>query len=104
MEHRVRISQTGAPEAMVYESFDAAEPGPGEALIRHGAIGVNMIDTYHRSGLYAVTTPFTPGVEAAGVIEKLGTGTADLGLHEGQRVAYVVSKLGAYASVATVPA
>lgn len=89
---------------MVYESFDAPVPGPGEALIRQRAIGVNMIDTYHRTGLYAVPTPFTPGVEAAGVIERLGPDTASAGLSEGQRVAYVLQKPGSYASVALVPA
>jgi NADPH:quinone reductase len=104
MEHRVRISQIGAPDALVYEPFEAPDPGPGEALVRQRAIGVNMIDTYHRSGLYPVPTPFTPGVEAAGVIERLGAGAADVGLREGQRVGYVVAKPGAYASVALVPA
>jgi NADPH2:quinone reductase len=104
MEHRVRIARTGAPDALVYESFPAPTPNPGEALIRQRAIGVNMIDTYHRTGLYSVPTPFTPGVEAAGVIERLGPGTADSGLREGQRVAYVLQKPGSYASVALVPA
>jgi NADPH2:quinone reductase len=51
MEHRVYINQTGTPDVLAYEAFDLPEPGPGEALIRHRAIGVNLIDTYHRSGL-----------------------------------------------------
>lgn len=104
MEHRVRITQNGGPEVLVYEGFEAPEPGPGEALIRHKAIGVNMIDTYHRSGLYRVALPATLGVEGAGVIERLGPNTEELGLREGQRVGYVVQKLGGYASVASVPA
>jgi NADPH2:quinone reductase len=104
MEHRVRITQNGGPEVLVYESFQAPEPGPGEALIRHSAIGVNMIDTYHRSGLYPVPLPATLGVEGAGVIERLGPDTEALGLREGQRVGYVVQKLGGYATVAVVPA
>jgi NADPH:quinone reductase len=104
MEHRVRITQNGGPEVLVYEDFQAPEPGPGEALIRHRAIGVNMIDTYHRSGLYQVPLPATLGVEGAGVIERLGPDTEGLGLHEGQRVGYVVQKLGGYASVAVVAA
>jgi NADPH2:quinone reductase len=104
MEHRVRITQNGGPEVLVYEDFAAPEPGPGEALIRHSAIGVNMIDTYQRSGLYKVPLPATLGVEGAGVIERLGADTEGLGLREGQRVGYVVQSLGGYASVATVPA
>jgi NADPH2:quinone reductase len=104
MEHRVRIEQNGGPEVLVYEAFAAPEPGPGEALVRQRAIGVNMIDTYHRSGLYQLPVPATLGVEAAGVIEKLGPGAAELGLSEGQRVGYVLQKPGAYASIAAVPA
>lgn len=98
------MAATGTPDVLVYEAFDAPEPGPSEALIRHTAIGVNMIDTYHRSGLYPVALPATLGVEAAGVIEKLGSDTAHLGLHEGQRVGYVAQVPGAYASVRTMPA
>jgi NADPH:quinone reductase len=104
MEHRVRITQTGGPDVMAYEPFERPEPGPGEALVRHAAIGVNMIDTYHRTGLYAVSLPATLGVEGAGVIEQLGPGTAELGLHEGQRVAYTAQSPGAYASVRLMPA
>lgn len=99
MEHRVRITQTGTPDVLSYESCDLPEPGPGEALIRHTAIGVNMIDTYHRSGLYPVSLPATLGVEAAGVIERLGPQVDDFGLREGQRVAYTSQTPGAYASV-----
>ena len=59
MEHRVRIGQTGTPNVLTYEAFEPPEPGPGEALIRQRAIGVNLIDTYHRSGLYALPLPAT---------------------------------------------
>jgi len=104
MEHRVRIGQTGAPDVLTYEAFEPPEPGPGEALIRQRAIGVNLIDTYHRAGLYPLPLPATLGVEAAGVIERLGPTSSDLGLHEGQRVAYVAQKPGAYASVNLMPA
>jgi len=104
MEHRVRISQTGTPDVMGYEPFDLPPPGPGEALIRHRAIGVNMIDTYHRSGLYQVPLPATLGVEAAGVIERLGPETDELQLHEGQRVVYTAQTPGAYATVRLMPA
>lgn len=103
MEHRVRIAQTGAPDVLAYESFHLPAPGPGEARVRHRAIGVNMIDTYHRSGLYPLPLPATLGVEAAGVIEALGPQSADLGLKEGQRVAYFLQKPGAYATANLVP-
>lgn len=104
MEHRVRIAQPGGPEVMDFQPFDPPAPGPGEALIRHRAIGVNMIDTYHRSGLYGLPLPATLGVEAAGVLEQLGAGSEGLGLSVGDRVAYVSSKPGAYATAALVPA
>ncbi len=103
MEHRVRISQTGTPDVLAYESFDLPEPGPGEALIRHSAIGVNMIDTYHRTGLYQVSLPATLGVEGAGVIERLGPQPDDYGLREGQRVVYTSQTPGGYASVRLMP-
>ena len=104
MEHRVRISQTGTPDVLAYEPFELPEPGPGEALVRHRAIGVNMIDTYHRSGLYQVPLPATLGVEGAGVIERLGPQTSELGLSEGQRVAFVRQLPGAYATAGVMPA
>src|SRR6478609_4371887 len=104
MEHRVVIGQTGTPDVLAYESFEPPAPGPGEALVRHRAIGVNLIDTYHRSGLYPLPLPATLGVEAAGVIERLGPDTAELGLSEGQRVAYVAQTPGAYATVKVMPA
>src|SRR6188768_1721199 len=103
MEHRVRISQTGTADVLAYEPFDLPQPGPGEALVRHRAIGVNMIDTYHRTGLYQVPLPATLGVEAAGVIEKLGPGGEELGLQEGQRVVYVAQAPGSYATVRLMP-
>src|SRR3954469_19080543 len=104
MEHRGRHFTTGTPDVLGYEPFDLPQPGPGEALIRHRAIGVNLIDTYHRSGLYSLPLPATLGVEAAGIIERLGPQTAELGLHEGQRVAYVAQAPGAYATVKSMPA
>jgi NADPH:quinone reductase len=103
MEHRVRINQIGTPDVLAYEAFDLPEPGPGEALIRQRAIGVNMIDTYHRTGLYQVALPATLGVEAAGVIERLGPQAEDFGLREGQRVAFVAQAPGSYATVRLMP-
>lgn len=104
MEHRIRISETGAPEVLQREEFALPEPGAGEAVVRHSAVGVNMIDTYHRSGLYPLPLPAVLGVEAAGRIERLGAETAALGLREGQRVAYVSQAPGSYASARLVPA
>jgi NADPH:quinone reductase len=108
MEHRVRIAVAGSPDVMAYESFHLPAPGPGEARVRHRAIGVNMIDTYHRSGLYAVPLPATLGVEAAGVIEALGPplpgdDPPHHGLKEGQRVAYILQKPSTYATANLVP-
>jgi len=103
MEHRVRIAQNGSPDVLAYESFHLPVPGAGEARVRHRAIGVNLIDTYHRSGLYPLPLPATLGVEAAGVIEALGPQSVDFGLKEGQRVAYTSQKPGAYSTANLVP-
>jgi len=105
MEQRIRISETGSPEVLRSEPFSLPEPRPGEALIRHSAIGVNFIDTYHRTGLYPLPLPATLGVEAVGRIERLGTPLEyPLGLEEGQRVAYVSQTPGCYATARIVPA
>jgi NADPH2:quinone reductase len=104
MEQRIRIARTGGPEVMQLESFEPEAPGPGEALVRHTLLGVNYIDTYHRSGLYPLALPASLGVEAAGVIERLGPDTAALGLREGDRVAYVTQAPGSYATARVVPA
>lgn len=83
----------GGPEVMEWQDLPTPQPGPGEALIRHTAIGVNFIDIYHRSGLYPWATPtMIPGAEAAGVVEKAGPG---VDLQPGCRVAYVLPH-GAY--------
>ena len=77
----------GGPEALEWSPLETAAPGPGEALIRQRAVGVNFIDTYFRSGLYPwPSTPLIPGAEAAGVVESVGAGVADLEV--GDRVAY----------------
>lgn len=90
-----RIERTGGPEALVERAVELPPPGPGEALVRHTAVGVNFIDTYHRSGLYPLPLPATLGMEAAAVVEALGDGV--LGLEVGQRVGYAVAGPGAYA-------
>ena len=94
MNHRILFKAPGGPEVLEWVEAPLAAPGPGEARIRHTAIGVNYIDIYHRSGAYPVPLPAPLGFEAAGVVEALGDGVA--GLEVGQRVAYVDGPTGAY--------
>jgi NADPH2:quinone reductase len=93
------IRKVGGPEVLEESSIELGEPGPGEALVRHHAIGVNYIDTYHRSGLYALPLPAIVGSEAAGVVEAVGPGTD---LTVGTRVAYASAGPGAYAEARLV--
>ncbi|MGH7545614.1 MAG: quinone oxidoreductase family protein [Gemmatimonadota bacterium] len=97
----IRVHETGGPDALRYEDVPAAEPGPGEARVRVEAAGVNYIDVYHRIGLYPLDPPFTPGMEAAGVVGAVGPGVSEVAV--GDRVAYAMH-LGAYAEEAVVPA
>jgi NADPH:quinone reductase len=93
--YRLLIRQTGGPEVIERESLATLEPGPGEVRIRHEAIGLNYIDTYHRSGLYPLKLPSGLGSEAAGVVEAAGAGT---GFNPGERVGYALAPPGAYAT------
>ncbi|MEO8741006.1 MAG: alcohol dehydrogenase catalytic domain-containing protein, partial [Casimicrobiaceae bacterium] len=86
MANAIRIHQIGGPEVLQFEAVGVGDPGPGEARVRHNAVGLNYIDTYHRSGLYKVPLPSGIGSEAAGVIEAVGAGVSDL--KPGDRVAY----------------
>jgi NADPH2:quinone reductase len=97
----IRINQTGGPEVLRLESITLAQPGQGEARVRHEAIGVNFVDTYHRTGLYPLALPSGLGVEAAGVVEATGPGVT--GVKAGDRVAYM-SAPGTYATARNVPA
>jgi len=97
----IRIHQPGGTETMQYEDVPQPEPGPGEARVKIHAIGVNFIDVYHRSGQYKLPTPFTPGSEAAGVVDAVGPGVTEVQV--GDRVAYAM-QIGAYAEYAVVPA
>ncbi|MEA3035200.1 MAG: NADPH:quinone reductase [Sphingomonadales bacterium] len=90
------LRRTGGPEVLEAEHIDVPRPGPGQALVRHEAVGLNFIDTYHRSGLYKLPLPTGLGSEAAGIIEALGEGVDDF--REGQRVGYFTGPLGAYAT------
>lgn len=92
--YAIRIHETGGPEKLLAEPVEARPPGPGEALVRQTAVGLNFIDTYHRSGLYPVRLPATLGSEAAGVVEQVGEGVSHIS--PGDRVAYLAN--GAYTS------
>jgi len=92
----VRIHAAGGPEAMRLEDIQLEPPSPGQVCVKHTAIGVNLIDTYHRSGLYPLPLPAGIGMEAAGVIEQLGEGVE--GLAVGDRVGYCQAGIGAYAT------
>jgi NADPH2:quinone reductase len=94
MPHAIRVHGTGGPEVLSWEEVEQAEPGPGQALVRQAAAGLNFIDVYHRTGLYPQPLPFTPGVEGAGTVERVGEGVNDL--KAGDRVAYA-GPIGGYA-------
>ena len=96
----IRVSRTGGPEVLEYVDVDTPKPQSGQALVRIEAIGVNFIDVYHRTGLYKLPMPFTPGSEAAGVVEEIGDGVTEV--KKGDRVAYAMVP-GAYAEYAVVP-
>ena len=74
MPHAIRIHANGGPEVMRWEEITVGDPGPGEARVRHTAVGVNYIDTYQRSGLYKVAMPSGLGAEAAGTVDAVGAG------------------------------
>jgi NADPH2:quinone reductase len=92
----IRIETTGAPQVMRLVETHVGDPGPGQVRIRHTAIGVNFIDTYHRSGLYPMAMPSGLGVEAAGVIEAAGAGVTHVSA--GDRIVYFTNAPGAYAT------
>jgi len=90
------IKKTGGPEVLELKDINLSDPKSGEVLIRQVAIGLNYIDTYHRSGLYPVPLPSGIGLEGAGIIEKVGPDTN--GFLEGDKVAYAAAPIGSYAS------
>jgi NADPH2:quinone reductase len=92
----IRIEQTGGPEVMQLVDTEVGNPGPGQVRIRHTAIGVNFIDTYHRSGLYPMPMPAGLGVEAAGVVEAAGEGVTHVA--PGERIVYFTNAPGGYAT------
>jgi NADPH2:quinone reductase len=102
MTYAMRIHQTGGPEVLTWESVDLPAPGVGEAFVRHAAVGLNFIDTYHRTGLYPLPLPSGIGLEGAGVVEAIGPGVTEVQV--GDRVAYAGGPLGAYAETRNIPA
>lgn len=102
MAKAIRFETCGGPEVLAWQDVDVAAPKEGELLIRHTAIGLNFIDTYHRTGLYPLPLPATPGLEGVGVVEAVGDGVEDFKL--GDRVGYPAGPMGAYAEMRTIPA
>lgn len=98
----IRIHKHGGPEVLRFDSVDLAEPAAGEAQVRHTAIGLNFIDTYHRSGLYPVELPAGLGSEAAGEVAAVGPGVTDL--KPGDRVVYTGRPADAYSEARNFPA
>jgi len=95
MTKAIRIHETGGPEVLKWEDVEVGTPGPGEARIRHTAVGLNYIDIYGRTGLYPLQSfPHVLGMEGAGIVEAVGEGVTEVAV--GDRVAYVAGPPGAY--------
>ena len=101
MVKAVRIHETGGPEVMVFEDIELEAPGPGMVRVANQAIGLNYIDTYHRSGLYPLSLPCGLGLEGAGIVEAVGEGV-ELAVND--RVAYCSAGFGAYSQAINLPA
>jgi NADPH2:quinone reductase len=102
MTYAIRLYKAGGPEVLVWEQIQVGQPGPGEARVRHTAVGVNFVDVYIRKGVYPVPLPSGLGTEAAGVVQEIGPGVTEVKV--GDRIAYVGGPLGAYAEERLVPA
>ncbi len=103
MPHAFRIEQQGGPEVMQWVEVPMPEPTAGQVRLRHTAIGVNFVDVYNRIGLYkGAKLPFTPGAEAAGIVDKLGEGVTSLKV--GDRIVYQDRSSGSYAEYCLIPA
>ena len=102
MPYAIRIHQTGGPDVLRWEEISLPAPAPGEATVRHHAVGLNYIDIYHRTGLYPLPLPSGLGLEGAGIVEAVGEGVSEVKV--GDRVAYAGGPLGAYAEVRNIPA
>ncbi|MBN9511081.1 MAG: quinone oxidoreductase [Alphaproteobacteria bacterium] len=102
MTKAIRVHAPGGPEAMLWEDVPTPEPGPGEALVQHAAVGLNYIDVYFRTGLYKTSLPATLGMEAAGTVVSVGAGVTNV--VPGDRVAYATAPIGAYSTARTIAA
>ncbi len=98
----IRIYEFGGPDVLRWEEVDVPDPGEGEAQVRHTAIGLNFIDTYHRTGLYPADLPAGLGSEAAGVVEAVGPGVTDIAV--GDRVVYAGKPADSYSEIRNIPA
>jgi NADPH2:quinone reductase len=96
------MEKQGGPEVMQWGTVEVGKPGAGQVRLRHTAVGLNFIDTYHRGGLYPLPCPATPGMEASGVVEEVGAGVTDF--KAGDRVAYAGGPVGAYTEARIMPA
>jgi len=102
MAHAIRVHQYGGPEVMKWEEVEVGAPGQGQIKVKHHAVGVNYIDTYHRTGLYKQPSmPFTLGMEGAGEVTAVGPGVADFKV--GDRIAYA-QPIGSYSTERLMPA
>ena len=102
MDGAILVSRHGGPEVLEWARKAPGKPGAAEVLVRHTAVGLNYIDVYHRVGLYPMTLPFSPGVEAAGVVEEVGPGVKEL--KAGDRVAYTGNgPVGSYTEARVLP-
>ena len=102
MPKAIQFQKTGGPEVLDWVDVEVGAPGPGEAQVRHKAVGVNFVDTYNRSGLYKHPLPSGLGAEGSGVVEAVGVGVTNVKV--GDRVAYGTGPLGAYSEVRNMPA
>ncbi len=102
MVKAIRFHETGGPEVLRLEDIDLPAPAAHEVRVRHTAIGVNFIDTYHRTGLYPLALPSGLGMEAAGIVEEVGADVTNL--VAGDRIAHSGAAMGAYAEAANLPA
>ena len=98
----IRLNRTGGPEVMEFVDVPLGDPGPGEALVRHEAIGLNFVEIYYRSGLYPMEFPTGLGTEGAGIVEAVGPGVT--ALKPGDRVGYASGPRGSYAEARIMPA
>ncbi len=100
--HAIQVTETGGPDVLKWTQVEVGDPGKGEILIRHGAVGLNYIDVYFRTGMYPAEPPFIPGLEGAGTVEAVGEGVSEVAV--GDRVAYAAPPAGAYSQARLMPA